>query len=101
MSGTIPDEWVDKLLYKTGKSGSFDKLQVFMEELMAEGFSATQLINQVHDRVAIDDNLSDAQKSAICERLAVAESRLLDGASEYLQMMDLATLIMNQMTKGV
>jgi hypothetical protein len=40
---------------------------------------------QVHDRVVCSDKLSDRQKSMICERLAVNESRLLDGANEFLQ----------------
>ena len=100
MSGTIPEEWINNLLYKIGKTGSFDKLDAFMEELSAEGFSATQLINQLHDKVVVEDNLSDNQKSAICEKLAIAEARLIDGASEYLQLLDVSTLIMNQMTKA-
>ncbi len=47
-------------------------------------------------RFAEDPRLSDRSKSAVCEALAVNESRLLDGASEYLQLMDLATVIMTE-----
>ena len=43
-------------------------------------------------------DLSDSQKSAICEALAVNDGRLLDGASEYLQVVDLCTVMMKQMS---
>ncbi len=50
-------------------------------------------------RYVKDDSVSDMAKSAVCEALAVNESRLLDGASEYLQLMDVATVIMTQKAK--
>jgi len=62
---------------------------------MCEGFSVTQLLLQLHDRFVTDkDNLNDDQKSTICERLAANEVRLLDGANENLQLMDLAVVVM-------
>jgi len=39
---------------------------------MADGHSAGQIILQLHDRIVLSDLLSDKQKSAICERLAVS-----------------------------
>ncbi len=45
-------------------------------------------------RFVSDDKLSDTSKAAVCEALSVNEARLLDGANEYLQLMDLATVIM-------
>ena len=39
---------------------------------MAEGHSAAQLINQLHDAVLPLDDVTDKQKSAIFERLAVS-----------------------------
>jgi replication factor C subunit 2/4 len=44
--------------------------------------------------------LSDRQKSVVCEKLAVNESRLLDGANEYLQILDLCATMMTQIAKG-
>ena len=82
-----------------GKSGSFDKITDFVEDIMSEGFSLTQVISQVHDKIVCEEGLSDTQKSVICEKLAVAEARLIDGASEYLQLLDIATVIMSQLSK--
>ena len=67
---------------------------------MLQGFSASQLVGQIHDKIVASQDLSDNQKSTICEKLAVVESRLLDGANETLQILDMATLLMNQFTKG-
>ena len=100
VSGTIPNSWIDRLVNKVGKSGSFDKVDDFVKDLSAEGFSITRIISQVHDTVVGSDKMTDHQKSAICEKLAVSEARLLDGASEYLQMLDIISFIMNQLSKS-
>ena len=70
-----------------------------MEHLMAEGFSVTQIISQLHDTVTSDQDLTDHQKSSVCEKLAIAEARLIDGANEYLQLLDITTLVMCQLSK--
>ena len=58
------------------------------------GFSAAQLIIHLHDRLVGSPVLSDAQKSQVAAKLAVAEHCLLEGADEYLQMMAVCTAIM-------
>ena len=70
---------------------------------MAEGYSVVQFIDQLHSRVVEDDGdgmMSDRQKSAVCEALAVNEFRLLDGASEYLQLVDLCAVLMKTIADG-
>ena len=96
----MPEKWVDKLLKSICASGSFDKLHDGIQDLMLEGFSVAQLISQIHDNVVASDELSDQQKTVICERIAIVESRLMDGANENLQMLDLASVIMNALTKA-
>ena len=74
--------------------------------MMCEGFSGHQLISQLHDHTVQNNSnisnewvpsvcslvyqvenacLNDQQKSAIAERLAIAEHCLLEGSDEYLQ----------------
>ena len=68
---------------------------------MCEGYAVSQLLNQLHTHfVQEDSDISDKQKSSICEALAVNESRLLDGASEYLQLMDVAAIVMKSFAQG-
>ena len=100
VSGRIPQEWVDNLFQKIGPSGSFDKLNVYANDLTAEGFSLTQFISQVHDYIIADEFMTDLKKSVMCEKIAVAEGRLHDGANEYLQILDVTTLIMNELVKS-
>lgn len=99
VSGTVPNTWIEKV-FKVGRSGSFDKVTDFVENIMSEGFSITQFISQLHDTVVSENSLTDHQKSAICEKLAVSEGRLIDGANEYLQLLDITSLVMNQLSKS-
>lgn len=43
-----------------------------MQDLIDEGHAAIQLVNQLHDAVVEDEDLSDKQKSIITEKLAVS-----------------------------
>jgi len=95
VAGVVPQKWIEGLFEACSKN-SFPAIQSFVDKLTCEGFSGSQLINQVHDKVIASERLSDSQKSVICETLAVNESRLLDGANEYLQVMDLCSVMMKQ-----
>jgi len=97
VAGVVPEKWVNGIIDVCSKS-SFPETQDFVDKMIAEGFSGSQLISQLHDKVVSSADLSDSQKSAICEALAVNDGRLLDGASEYLQVVDLCTVMMKQMS---
>lgn len=45
---------------------------LLLQDLIDEGHAATQLVNQLHDVIVENDNLSDKQKSIITEKLAVS-----------------------------
>ncbi|XP_014669473.1 PREDICTED: replication factor C subunit 4-like isoform X2 [Priapulus caudatus] len=95
ISGVIPSEWIDKLMAAC-QSSSYEKLEAIVKEMMLEGHSAGQILIQVFDSVIPSTDLNDKQKSVICERIAVADKCLQDGADEYLQVMDVCTVIMWQ-----
>lgn len=97
VAGVIPDKWIEGLLEACQKN-SFPTIQDYVDKLTCEGFSGSQLINQIHDKIIVSEVMSDAQKSAICETLAVNEGRLLDGANEYLQVMDICSVMMMQIS---
>uniref|UniRef100_A0A8C3AI55 Replication factor C (activator 1) 4 n=1 Tax=Cyclopterus lumpus TaxID=8103 RepID=A0A8C3AI55_CYCLU len=63
--------------------------------MVDEGYAATQILIQLHESV-IEQEMSDKQKSAIMEKMAVVGKCLTDGADEYLQMLSLCSLIMQQ-----
>ncbi|XP_074658550.1 replication factor C subunit 4-like [Tubulanus polymorphus] len=95
IAGVIPDEVVSDLV-TTCESNSYEKLETCVKNLIAEGHSAYTLINQLHDVIVFKNELNDHQKSVICEKIGVVDKRLMDGADEYLQVMDLGSVIMQQ-----
>uniref|UniRef100_A0AAY4EAN7 AAA+ ATPase domain-containing protein n=1 Tax=Denticeps clupeoides TaxID=299321 RepID=A0AAY4EAN7_9TELE len=67
--------------------------------LIDEGYAATQVLNQIHDAI-IDASLNDKQKSAITDKMAEVDKCLADGADEYLQLMSLCAVIMQQASQS-
>eukprot|EP00094_Tigriopus_californicus_P011681 TCALIF_11286-PA protein Name:"Similar to RFC4 Replication factor C subunit 4 (Homo sapiens)" AED:0.30 eAED:0.30 QI:0/-1/0/1/-1/1/1/0/365 len=99
LSGVVSKEWLDRIM-STLQNNSYFDMENLLQEFMCEGYSISQLIHQIHVQVVQDDHLSDGQKSQICEALAVSESRLLDGANEYLQLVDISSTMMSTFAKG-
>ncbi|XP_073255287.1 replication factor C subunit 4-like [Porites lutea] len=95
IAGVVPDDMADKLFAACG-SDSFEKLDSTVKEIIAEGHAAAQIINQVHDRIVEMSELNDHQKSAILEKLAIVDKCLCDGADEYLQVLSLCSVMMQQ-----
>uniref|UniRef100_A0A673X2L1 Replication factor C (activator 1) 4 n=1 Tax=Salmo trutta TaxID=8032 RepID=A0A673X2L1_SALTR len=76
-----------KICYK----GTFEKLEIAVRNMVDEGYAATQIINQLHEAI-IEEELNDKQKS-------VVDKCLVDGADEYLQMLSLCSVILQQATQ--
>ena len=95
IAGVVPDRWIEKL-FEVCNNNSFENMESYVNDITCEGFAGSQLINQLHDRIVTSDDYSDLQKSVMCEKLAVCSSRLLEGANEYLQLVDMCSTIMNQ-----
>uniref|UniRef100_I3KSR2 Replication factor C subunit 4 n=1 Tax=Oreochromis niloticus TaxID=8128 RepID=I3KSR2_ORENI len=75
--------------------GTFEKLEVAVRNMVDEGYAATQILTQLHECV-IEQDLSDKQKSTITEKMAVVCKCLSDGADEYLQLLSLCSVIMQE-----
>ncbi|KAJ6660944.1 hypothetical protein lerEdw1_016964 [Lerista edwardsae] len=99
ISGAVPKEMLDGLLVAC-QSGAFEKLEVATKNLINEGYAASQLINQLHDIIVERENLSDKQKSIIAEKLAEADKCLVDGSDEFLQLISVCAVIMQQLTQN-
>lgn len=96
ITGVIPDSVINSFV-ESCSTNSFEKLQETVEDISADGYPASQLISQLHDEIVIMQSLTDSQKCAITEKLAIMDCCLNDGADEYLQLMSLGTLIQYQM----
>jgi len=95
IAGVVNEAWLNKVYnVATRRDGAtFSKMQDLVEQLCQEGFSAAQLFSQLLDRIVVDDDLTDVQKSKICEKLAICDHRLMEGANEFLQILDLCSSI--------
>ncbi|XP_034638058.1 replication factor C subunit 4 [Trachemys scripta elegans] len=99
IAGVVPKETIDGLL-SACQSGSFEKLETVVKNLINEGYAAAQLVNQLHDDIVEREDLTDKQKSIIAEKLAEVDKCLTDGADEYLQLISLCAVVMQQLTQN-
>ncbi|RCN51221.1 putative replication factor C small subunit [Ancylostoma caninum] len=97
MTGQIDEKVVNQLLL-TCHSKETDRIVDAVESICRAGYASRPLIDQIYEQLLDDDSLKDIQKCAIFEKMAVIEARLLDGADEYIQMMDLLFCIQSHFT---
>lgn len=87
---------VEKIL-DTCSLGSFEKVEQCVQELIYDGFSSNQIVTQLHDVLIERADFDDGKKAILFEKIAKVDNDLIEGADEYLQLLDLLVLIMNQM----
>ncbi|KNA05205.1 hypothetical protein SOVF_192210 [Spinacia oleracea] len=89
VSGVIPEEVVQDLLAAC-KSGNFDLADKEVNNVISEGYPVSQMISQLFDIIVEADDLSDEQKARVFKKLGETDKCLVDGADEYLQLLDVA-----------
>ncbi|KAL5714521.1 Subunit of heteropentameric Replication factor C (RF-C) [Ranunculus cassubicifolius] len=90
VSGVIPDAVV-QALFAACKSGNFEYANKEVNNVIAEGYPVSQMLSQLLDVVVEANDVTDEQKARICSKLGQADKCLIDGADEYLQLMDVAS----------
>ncbi|KRZ49685.1 Replication factor C subunit 4, partial [Trichinella nativa] len=86
----VPEEFVEKFIAICRK-GSHENMEKLVLQLQREAYSAYQFIIQLHDKLIDDLMVSDLARAKFLSKLAVCENRILAGADETLQLMDLGT----------
>ena len=71
-------------------NGSFDAIRAKVKEIVREGYSASQLLSQLHDLIVEHQTLTARQKSQSALALAEADKALCDGADEELWILEVA-----------
>lgn len=92
VAGVIPNNVIGFLL-RACKQNSFKSIQEAASEAVAEGFAVDQLLVQMQGMVLEDDSITDLQKAHILIRIAEADHKLIEGADEYLQLLDVLSVI--------
>lgn len=83
----IPDSTIDRLLkamQPQTKGAMYEKVADVVEDMVAEGWSATQVVGQLYDKIVLDDAISDRAKNRIIMSFSEADKRLNDGSDEHL-----------------
>nr|POE48341.1 replication factor c subunit 2 [Quercus suber] len=98
IAGVIPTSTIDGLItaIQPGSKGGtlYARVSKVVEDLVAEGWSATQVMAQLYDEVVLaDEAVGDWQKSRIVLVFSEADKRLVDGSDEHLTVLDLCLQI--------
>lgn len=95
----ILDEKVIVSILDACASGSFEKVERCVQDVIYDGYSCVQVINQLHDHLIERADIEDAKKVVIFEKIALVDNCLIEGADEYLQLLDIMSVIMKQMKR--
>lgn len=96
IAGVIPDNTIDQLMaaMKPRTAGdTYRAIAKVVEEMVADGWSAGQVVTQLYQAVIQDELIPDAQKNKILLVFSEVDKRLVDGADEHLSILDLALRI--------
>lgn len=91
MSGIVPEKYLDDFMSVT-RSRKINLLEKFCDEFTFEAYSVSQFFEQLHDKMIMDDTITNDQKALIFDKLGESAYRLTTGGSEFLQLIDFGTL---------
>lgn len=90
LSGVVPKSVINELTDKI-KAKNQHELQKVCQNIVFEGYSVSQIVNQLFD--LLYDLINPQAKDHIAEVLSVADRRLADGADELVELLNIATSI--------
>lgn len=87
MSGIIPEDYLGKFV-DICRSKEYTRLENFVRDFMYEAYSISQFFDQLNDFIVADGSITNDEKSVIFDKLGESSFRLMNGGSEYIQLMD-------------
>lgn len=96
IAGVIPRTTIDRLVkaIKPHSSGeAYSAVSKVVEDMVADGWSAGQVVTQLYQVIVSDETVPDIQKNQIVMVFSEIDKRLVDGADEHLSILDLALRI--------
>ncbi|KAJ5781012.1 ATPase AAA-type core [Penicillium paradoxum] len=97
IAGVVPDDILDSLVQamqpRSGGASTYEGVSRVITDLVADGWSATQLVGQLYKRVIFSEAIPDIQKNKIVMLFSEMDKRLVDGSDEHLSMLDLTLRI--------
>ncbi|KAL7936828.1 P-loop containing nucleoside triphosphate hydrolase protein [Trichoderma chlorosporum] len=96
IAGVIPGATIDDLVNAMRPKASgetYQSISKVVEDLVADGWSAGQVVNQLYQELVFDETIPDSQKNKIVLIFSEVDKRLVDGADEHLSILDLSMRI--------
>ncbi|KAI1845294.1 hypothetical protein JX265_005451 [Neoarthrinium moseri] len=100
IAGVIPGDTIrnlQKAMQPRSAAATYQAVAKVVEDMVADGWSATQVVTQLYQAVIQDETIPDIQKNKITLVFSEVDKRLVDGADEHLSILDLALRISNIM----
>ncbi|KAI3556306.1 replication factor C [Colletotrichum abscissum] len=101
IAGVIPDKTIETLVSAIRPQGAADTyagVAKVVEDMVADGWSAGQVVTQLYQALVFDETIPDVQKNKIVLIFSEVDKRLVDGADEHLSILDLALRISGVMS---
>lgn len=95
IAGVVPPSVVDNLVttMMKGATRNYDQLASTVEDIVASGWAATEVLGSLYQRLIYDDTIPSKQKCKILPILSSMDKRLLDGSEESLSILDMVCQI--------
>lgn len=98
IAGVIPNATISQLVQaiRPRSSGeAYSSVSEIVEDMVADGWSAGQVVGQLYQTIVYDETIPDVQKNQIVMVFSEADKRLVDGADEHLTILDVSLRISN------
>ncbi|KAK0650468.1 Replication factor C subunit 2 [Lasiodiplodia hormozganensis] len=103
IAGVIPGPTMERLyeaMQPRAKGKVYTDVAQAVEDMVADGWSATQLVAQLYEMVLFDEKVEDLKKNKITLVFSETDKRLVDGADEHLEILDLCLRIAGILADG-
>lgn len=98
IAGVIPASTLstlsDSLFPKSSSRGiRYNEIAKVVENMIAEGWSASQTVAQLYEQVMFDERVGDVKKVRLAGVFSETDKRLVDGGDEHLAVLDLGVRV--------
>jgi len=105
IAGVIPAPTLatfsDSLFPKSAsKSIRYNEIAKVVENMIAEGWSASQTVGQLYEQVMFDERVEDIKKVRLAGVFSETDKRLVDGGDEHLAVLDLGVRVAGVLCMG-
>ncbi|KAK6336493.1 hypothetical protein TWF696_002043 [Orbilia brochopaga] len=94
IAGVIPDKTIDSLMEsmqpRPHGQAVYTPVAKVVQDIVADGWSAAQVLLQLYNRLVFSDMLTGNQKNEIVGIFSEMDKRLVDGADEHLVTLDMS-----------